>query len=214
MIDISEIFFSLNGEGLLIGAPSVFVRLSGCNLRCAWCDTKYAWEPGKAVSIEDITIKVNRVNAGGQWLVITGGEPLLQDITPLVDHIQRNTPFKICVETNGTLYNQVLRKCDFISADIKPPSSGNPITDTEPLGNIIKVIKKNAGQLKAVIADEHDYTFVHSFVTDNLVDVPIVLQPCYSKMEYYTLYTLYKNNPLNTKSVRILPQVHKIGGFA
>ncbi|MGD2248241.1 MAG: 7-carboxy-7-deazaguanine synthase QueE [Candidatus Methanofastidiosia archaeon] len=213
MIDISEIFFSLNGEGLLIGAPSVFVRLSKCNLRCAWCDTKYAWEPGRIVSAKDITEKVNRVNAGCQWVVITGGEPLLQDITPLVDHIQCNTNFKICVETNGTLYNQVLYQCDFISADIKPPSSGNPTTDIEPLDRIMKVIKKNRGQLKAVIADEHDYAFVHSFVTNNSVEVPVVLQPCYNTMEYSTLYTLYKKTPLNTQSVRILPQIHKIGGF-
>lgn len=211
-LDVSEIFFSVNGEGLLIGAPSIFIRLSKCNLRCSWCDTQYAWDVGKKVLEKDIIATVTSLHPC-QWIVITGGEPLLQNINALIDQLQKNFPSKICIETNGTLYKEVLKKCDFISVDIKPPSSGNCTTDLELLNTIINVIKINAGQLKAVIADKADYRFVYKFVTKYSVDIPVILQPCYQKMEYNTLYTIYKKNPLPVQHIRILPQIHKLGGI-
>src|SRR5215204_2290061 len=83
---IAEIFYSIQGEGKLTGVPSVFVRASGCNLRCTWCDTPYAsWDPeGEDVAVEEIVRRVNSI--GGQHVVITGGEPMIMpDIVPLCD---------------------------------------------------------------------------------------------------------------------------------
>ncbi|MEM1582972.1 MAG: 7-carboxy-7-deazaguanine synthase QueE, partial [Candidatus Bathyarchaeia archaeon] len=73
---ISEIFFSIEGEGIEIGRPEVFVRLSGCNLRCSWCDTKYALKNGKEMSIEEIIQEIGKYPCKN--ISITGGEPLLQ----------------------------------------------------------------------------------------------------------------------------------------
>ena len=208
---VSEIFFSLNGEGLLIGAPTVFVRLSGCNLRCTWCDTTYAWEKGTEKSVHTIVEEVRTCDNGFcEWVLLTGGEPLLQDITGLIHELKKE--YNIGIETNGSLYNPVLNTCDFISADIKPPSSGNPTEDTETFTKIVNSILKNAGQVKAVIADENDYQFVKEVIRQYPA-VPVVLQPCWGQMTYQQLCSLYFDDPVPTEHIRILTQVHKEGGI-
>jgi 7-carboxy-7-deazaguanine synthase len=210
-MNVTESFFSLNGEGLLIGTPTVFVRLSGCNLRCAWCDTAYAWGEGMKKDVRTITEEVKSTDNGFcEWVLITGGEPLLQEIDELVNQL-RNTGYRIGIETNGTIYKDILRKCDFISVDIKPPSSKNPTTDINTFKKIISVIEKRNGQIKAVIADENDYQFVCTFVEGNKITVPVVLQPCWESMTLTELYNLYLENPVPVKPIRILPQIHKIG---
>ena len=115
---LSEIFFSINGEGLQIGIPMVFIRLSGCNLRCKWCDTKYSWIQKDQKNLEDIIHEVEKYNT--KWVCITGGEPLLQEIR----HIINKLKYRISLETNGTIYDDVIKKVDFVSVDIKIPSSG------------------------------------------------------------------------------------------
>ena len=96
---LSEIFFSINGEGLQIGKPMAFIRLAGCNLRCKWCDTKGSWIQKDQATLEDIVKEVSKYNT--EWVCITGGEPLLQDIEPLIKKLQ----YKISLETNGTIYD-------------------------------------------------------------------------------------------------------------
>lgn len=212
-LKVSEIFFSLNGEGFLIGAPTVFVRLSGCNLSCEWCDTRYAWEKGIEKTPKEITEAVTENDNGYcTWVLLTGGEPLLQDIDELV-FMLRDTGYKICVETNGSLYKDILRECDFISADIKPPSSQNPTSNIPVFSRIVSAIEERKGQVKAVIADKDDYTFVKTFVEDNNLTIPLVLQPCWGYMTYQELCDLYFEDPIPLKSIRILTQIHKIGGI-
>lgn len=92
---VNEIFDSIQGEGQDAGLPVTFVRLAGCNLRCEWCDTGYAWEQGENTPVEDIAMRC------GRRASITGGEPLLQDIQPLV--IALGKQCEISVETNGTI---------------------------------------------------------------------------------------------------------------
>lgn len=212
MLDVSEIFFSLNGEGLLMGVPTVFVRLSGCNLRCAWCDTEYAWGKGSKKSVEEIVKEVEKADNGFcSWILLTGGEPLIQKIDQLVHPLRKK--YKIGIETNGSLYKDVLKNCDFISVDIKPPSSGNPTEDMHSFRGIVDVIERKEGQVKAVIADENDYAFVYRFVQENSMTVPLVLQPCWGRMGYHDLCKLYFKNPLPVRNIRILTQIHKIGGI-
>jgi len=101
-IGVCEIFYSIQGEGVNAGSPAVFLRTSGCNLRCDWCDTKHAWKTGKKVSVDDVIASVKRLSQGTKRLVITGGEPLMwhRQVRAIVDSL---SGFDIEVETNGTL---------------------------------------------------------------------------------------------------------------
>jgi len=211
-MNVSEIFLSLNGEGLLIGVPTIFVRLSGCNLQCTWCDTTYAWEKGTEKTIKQVIEEVRTCDNGFcDWVLITGGEPLLQEIDGLVRKLKNE--YKIGIETNGSIYKDVLQMCDFISADIKPPSSGNPTDNIPTFTRIVNAIKKKNGQVKAVIADENDYTFVQKFIHKNTLTVPVVLQPCWGRMTYQDLCRIYFRTPVPVRNIRILTQIHKIGGI-
>jgi 7-carboxy-7-deazaguanine synthase len=117
---ISEIFYSLQGEGKLTGVPSVFVRASGCNLRCTWCDTPYAsWNPeGPDLSLDQILAKVLQHPA--RHVVLTGGEPLLfKEIVPLI-HALKDHGQHITIETAGTLFPEGLRPGDIDLASLSP----------------------------------------------------------------------------------------------
>ena len=118
---ISEIFYSIQGEGILVGTPSVFVRTSGCNLRCVWCDTPYtSWQPeGDAMSVEAILEEVKRFSA--RHVVVTGGEPMIvPEIVPLTEGL-RAAGFHITIETAGTVYAPVA--CDLMSVSPKTSNS-------------------------------------------------------------------------------------------
>jgi Organic radical activating enzymes len=124
---VSEIFVSIQGEGSVIGEPSNFVRLAGCHLRCVWCDTKYSWFrwEGKRMSVEDIT---NSLDKRVKNVTITGGEPLLYDLTPLAKALKEEG-FRIIVETSGTIRpSQELRRLvDVFSVSPKLSNSGHKI---------------------------------------------------------------------------------------
>ena len=118
---ISEIFFSIQGEGALVGVPSVFVRTSGCNLRCVWCDTPYtSWRPeGEEFSVERILEKT--VSFGASHVVVTGGEPMIApEVVRLTEELRR-AGLHITVETAGTVYAPVA--CDLMSISPKLSNS-------------------------------------------------------------------------------------------
>ncbi|MDX1948843.1 MAG: 7-carboxy-7-deazaguanine synthase QueE [Pirellulaceae bacterium] len=121
---IAELYASLQGEGLLTGTPSVFVRASGCNLRCWFCDTPYtSWEPeGEDWSVEEIVEEVGRLAAmANRHVVITGGEPMLYaELIPLCERL-RGAGLHITIETAGTLHLQLA--CDLMSISPKLASS-------------------------------------------------------------------------------------------
>ena len=116
---ISEIFYSVQGEGVHAGVPSVFVRTSGCNLRCTWCDTPYtSWSPeGKEMTEEEVAVEIAQYPASS--VVITGGEPML---TPAVVGLTERIPeYFVTIETAGTVYQPV--KCDLMSISPKLANS-------------------------------------------------------------------------------------------
>ncbi len=118
---IAELFYSIQGEGSLVGVPSVFIRTSGCNLRCRWCDTPYtSWRPeGAEMAIEQIVEEVKAHPA--RHVVVTGGEPLIApDIVPLTERL-RGLGRHITIETAGTVFEPVA--CDLMS--ISPKLSGS-----------------------------------------------------------------------------------------
>lgn len=118
MRKINEIFYSLQGEGRHTGVASVFVRFSGCNLRCPFCDTKH--QNGRMMSDEEIAESVNRYPA--QWIILTGGEPSLQIGEDFVTFLQTATDKKIAIETNGT--NVLPSGIDWITLSPKTGISG------------------------------------------------------------------------------------------
>ena len=118
---IAELFYSLQGEGSLVGMPSVFIRTSGCNLRCAWCDTPYtSWQPeGAEISLDQI---INEVRGHPtSHVVVTGGEPMIApEIIPLTEHLRR-IGLHITIETAGTVFQPVA--CDLMSISPKLSNS-------------------------------------------------------------------------------------------
>ena len=150
---VNEIFHSIQGESSYAGWPCVFVRLTGCNLRCTYCDTRYAYEEGSEMSVSEI---LDRVRAFRCRLVeVTGGEPLIQDETPqLVSGLLRRG-YTVLVETNGSRDISLLdRECIKI-VDFKCPSSGE--AERNDLDNIRRLGEND--EVKLVIGTREDYEF-------------------------------------------------------
>jgi 7-carboxy-7-deazaguanine synthase len=127
-LKIAELFYSVQGEGALVGVPSVFVRTSGCNLRCAWCDTPYtSWQPeGEEMALDEIVAAVKRYEA--RHVVLTGGEPMIApQVVPLSERL-RELGMHITIETAGTVFQRVF--CDLMSISPKLANS-TPVTEPQ-----------------------------------------------------------------------------------
>lgn len=120
-LKINEIFYSLQGEGTRQGAPTVFVRLAGCNLRCEFCDTKGAWDKGQELTEDQVCTEAEKLRQrhSARWLCLTGGEPLLQDLASLTQRLKKGH-WKIQVETNATVYKNL--SVDWYTVSPKPES--------------------------------------------------------------------------------------------
>jgi len=172
-VKIAEIFYSIQGEGMLVGTPSVFIRASGCNLRCVWCDTPYAsWEPeGEDLALEEILARVARFQP--HYVVLTGGEPMIApDIVPLTEAL-RQMRLHITVETAGTVYLPV--ECHLMS--ISPKTSNSIPFEREGgrwvamhdrsrirLDVLKRLIDNYEYQLKFVVAEEEDLIEINDLV--------------------------------------------------
>ncbi|MFP4143464.1 MAG: 7-carboxy-7-deazaguanine synthase QueE, partial [Thermoplasmata archaeon] len=197
---ITEIFHSLQGEGIKIGLPTTFVRTSGCNLRCEWCDTRYAWEGGEEMEVSDILEKIDEI--GCSRVCVTGGEPLLQDdILSLIDQLLEN--YEISVETNGSidLYKLVERDL-MVSMDYKTPSSK---MEKEMRDENLKLLRKN-DQLKFVISDEEDYEFSKDILKKFDPRCEVIFQT----EESFDIRQLAGSVLEDDLDVRVLPQLHKM----
>ncbi len=175
-VRIAEIFSSLQGEGQWAGVASTFVRMSGCNLRCAWCDTPYAsWNPeGEIRSLEDI---LNQVESLAQeHVVITGGEPMIFDITPGLTKALKKKGHVVTIETAGTRFAEV--DADLMSISPKLSNStpeGNEAMNHEKirleLSPLVKLINQYSVQLKFVVTSETDFIEIESLL-DRLPPIP------------------------------------------
>src|SRR4030042_5346422 len=147
-LTVNEIFYSIQGESTYAGRPCVFIRLTGCNLRCSYCDTQYAYHDGEKLNIREI---INKVALYGCPLVeVTGGEPLLQEETPYLTSQLLGTGYKVLIETNGSQdISRVDSRCVRIG-DIKCPPSGEK--DKNDLANLNRLTDED--ELKFVIRSE------------------------------------------------------------
>lgn len=162
---IAELFYSIQGEGILLGTPSVFVRTSGCNLRCVWCDTPYtSWQPeGADMPLDEIVAFVQAHSAG--YTVITGGEPMIAPQIVELSRSLREAGQHVTIETAGTVFAPVA--CDLMSISPKLANStpferdgGRWATQHERLRIQLPVLRRlvagYAYQLKFVIVAEED----------------------------------------------------------
>lgn len=151
---ISEIFYSLQGEGLMIGVPSVFVRTSGCNLRCRWCDTPYAsWKPeGTKLEIEAILKKIKSFPS--RYVVLTGGEPMIAPELSALASLLRREEYHITIETAGTVMPNGIA-CDLASLSPKLKNSTPDLSIAGPWKEKHDLTRYQPEALKAWIQDYH-----------------------------------------------------------
>jgi 7-carboxy-7-deazaguanine synthase len=172
---VCEIFTSIQGESSYAGVPCTLVRMTGCNLRCSYCDTQYAYTEGSELSEEDILREINR--AGIRIVEITGGEPLLQrEVYPLIEKLAE-TGHKVLVETNGSVNIKEIDGRAVVILDVKTPGSG--MSEKMDLSNLD--IVKQTDEVKFVITNGADYEWAKDLIHGyNLPDkCRILLSPAY-----------------------------------
>ncbi len=150
---VNDIFYSIQGESTYAGVPCVFIRLSGCNLRCAYCDTPEAFETGRPMAVSTILKSVESVTP--RWVEVTGGEPLIQPETPELIDAMIARGYRVLMETNGSMDVSAVNPGCIKIVDVKCPSSGEQ-AQNDP-GNLKRL--GPADQVKFVMGDRIDYEF-------------------------------------------------------
>ncbi|MDY6880924.1 MAG: radical SAM protein [Desulfatiglans sp.] len=203
-LKVNEIFYSIQGESTFAGRPCVFVRLTGCNLRCSYCDTRYAYEEGNELEIDEILRRVKSYTC--PLVEVTGGEPLIQKETPFLLRRLLDEGYQVLLETNGSQdISRVDKRCIKI-IDIKCPSSGE--SDKNDLRNLEKLNKDD--ELKFVIADREDFEYAKGILAGmnqkhSKTDVTH-LSPAFGKMDPAIMAKWILKDHLD---VRLQLQLHK-----
>lgn len=201
MLRITEIFHSIQGESTHAGRPCVFVRLTGCNLRCRWCDSEYTFTGGEKISLDDI---VSRVEAYGCRLVeITGGEPLAQSETPALVERLCNDGFEVLIETSGSIDITIVDRRASLIVDVKCPGSGE--ADKNLWSNLSQLLPHD--EVKFVISDRTDYDFAREVIREhNLQRQTVLMSPVWGEMEIRPLAEWMLADRL---PARLQTQLHK-----
>ena len=203
MINICELFKSIQGESTYAGKVCTFIRLSGCNLRCSYCDTEYAFDKGYDISIDDIVKKVDTYNCS--LVEITGGEPLMQSETPLLCKKLLALGYTVLIETNGSYELSKLDKDIIKIVDIKCPGSGS--MGSFLIKNLDQLSQKD--ECKFVVSGKEDFYWALKFINNNRIDkiCTVIFSPNLDSISSRELAELIiKNNA----PVRLGIQLHKI----
>lgn len=200
---ITEIFHSLQGESVHMGLPTVFVRLTGCPLRCQYCDTTYAFNGGKLISMEDILAKIRQFNC--PYICVTGGEPLAQPgcndlLTLLCDQ-----KLAVSLETSGARDLCNVDPRVMIVMDLKTP--GSQESDKNLLSNLSYL--KKSDQIKFVLCNRADYEWAIKMINDYQLDqlTQILFSPSWHELNPTMLAEWIVQDQL---PVRFQVQLHKI----
>jgi 7-carboxy-7-deazaguanine synthase len=203
VIKINEIFFSLQGESSRIGLPTVFIRLTGCPMRCNYCDTAYAFNGGENLTIHAILAKVASYKT--QYITVTGGEPLVQRecldlLTALCD-----SSYEVSLETGGALTIKDVDPRVKIILDIKTPGSGEVKNYHWPNLNYLKA----KDEIKLVITDHEDYLWAKNTIQEKnlLENFDILFSPSFEQVKSQDLAEWILKDQL---PVRLQLQLHKI----
>jgi 7-carboxy-7-deazaguanine synthase len=201
---VTEVFYSLQGEGNTVGIPTVFIRLTGCPRRCTYCDTAYAFYGGKRKGIDQLLHDV--CSYGARYVTVTGGEPLAQpSCYPLLRSLN-DTGYQVSLETSGTIPLGDIDARTVVVMDLKTPSSGEMMHNC--YANIEHLSAKD--QIKFVIGDMDDYRWacetIEDYALTEKVDT-VLFSPSYGKLEEATLADWILRDKL---SVRLQVQLHKL----
>jgi len=202
---ICEIFHSLQGEGLDTGLPTVFVRSVGCNLQCAWCDTRYAYGGGSEWALEKIEKRVLSYKC--PRVCLTGGEPLLQPDAPELVSLLLGKGFWVSVETNGSLPVKGVIALDRtgrlrVSMDVKCPSSR--MDKKMELSNMASL--READQVKFVLRDMKDYEHAKLVLKEHPTKAAVIFQPVWGRRADRFAEAVLQDG----LDVRVMVQLHKI----
>ena len=217
-MQIVEVFQSLQGEGLLIGLPMIFVRLWGCDMACTWCDTRYSWAPEYKNSTKrehytpsGLAERLLSFQTHAKWVNFTGGEPTLwaAEISETVDLLPRN--FQTCIQTNGRKWHEELfSKLSRICMDMKCPKSGEK-SDEKLLSKL-----RASDEVKFTIFDQDDLRVALDIHEQNPTKAAVVFQPVILSTENFDVY-LARSRWLAEEiqrrgysDIRVLPQWHQL----
>ena len=203
MLRITELFHSIQGESTYAGRPCVFVRLTGCPLRCTWCDTEYAFHGGSEMTIEEVVAQVRTYDCG--LVEVTGGEPLHQpDSLTLVAQLCTEG-FEVLIETSGAIDITPVDGRAHVILDVKCPGSG--MTDRMLWSNLKHLTRKD--EVKFVIKDRTDYDWACNIVRqyDLSSRCPVLFSPVFGELDLRLLAEWVLADRLN---VRFQLQMHKL----
>ena len=202
-MQITEIYKSIQGESTFAGLPCVFVRTTGCNLRCVWCDTEYAFYGGQKMSLEEVLAKVAEFDC--QLVEITGGEPLLQKEVPELARRLLTAGYTVLVETSGERDVSVLDPRVIKIMDLKCPGSGE--CEKNRWQNLEFLTERD--EVKFVIKDRRDYDWAVEVVKKYELEkkVRVLFSPVWGELEPETLARWILEDRLN---VRFQIQLHKV----
>lgn len=202
-VRVNEIFYSIQGESTWAGCPCVFVRLTGCNLRCAWCDTEYAFYEGRQMEIGEVAANVESFGCG--LVEITGGEPLLQQgVHPLIEMLLARG-HAVMIETSGERDISVLDPRVVRIMDLKCPASGE--SERNRWSNLEHLTTRD--EVKFVVADRRDYEWAREVIrTHRLAERvnAVLLSPVFGKLAPSDLAAWILSDRL---PVRMQLQMHK-----
>jgi 7-carboxy-7-deazaguanine synthase len=202
LLKINEIFYSIQGESTKAGLPCIFIRLTYCNLRCSYCDTKYAFYEGNDLSVDEVLSEINRYNC--KLVEITGGEPLVQkDSLELITKLCDNG-YTVMLETSGSLPVKDVDKRVKIILDVKTPSS--KMSKKNMFENFDYL--KNGDELKFVIGSKEDFEWSKDIIRKYKLEgkYEILFSPVFGSIKPVELAGLVLDDNLN---VRMQLQLHK-----
>lgn len=206
---INEVFYTLQGEGRTQGLPTVFVRTTGCNLRCSWCDTTYSFYEGEDTPLERVVEVVGKFPA--KHVCLTGGEPLLQKDAPAFVQACIDKGYHVTLETSGSLTVAPIaalgpRERVTINLDVKCPGSG---MEHENLWDNLALLREH-DVLKFVVADEADYQFAKQVLAERPCKAEPLFQACWdSEKGGSNLRWLAERVLRDGLGVRVGTQLHK-----
>jgi len=201
---VTEVFYSLQGESSFAGRPCVFIRLTGCNLRCTWCDTTYAYEQGTQRTIHSLLAEAESFSC--KLVEVTGGEPLLQPATLELLASLCDQGHTVLLESNGTRPIHKLDPRVVAILDVKCPSSG------ESGGTLWRNLDhlRPRDEVKFVVADRADYEYAREVMLAHALlarPVPPLLSPVWGRLDADTLARWVLDDHLD---VRVQVQLHKV----
>lgn len=198
---ITEIFHSIQGESTHAGRPCTFVRLTGCNLRCRWCDSEYTFTGGEKMTMEEVMARVQ--SYGCPLVEITGGEPLAQSETFDLITLLCDRGFEVLIETSGSIDIAPVDPRAKIILDVKCPGSGEAGKNRwENLQHL-----RPHDEIKFVVADRSDYEWVKSVITERRLNRwPLLISPVWDEMDMKSLAEWILSDRL---PARFQTQLHK-----